>query len=208
MAQIGSINNWPLIAVPPTPGERQVDWLMVNVVGSQANPYTGRMQTQNWRAGWWEATVTMPPMPRILAESWISFMAQCQGMGGVFYYGDGLGVNAQGAAIGQGVTAGSFQSGYQLTTKGWNPKQYALFTPGDWIQIGYRLYKVMDAVASDDNGNASFAIWPQIREVPANGTAILTNNAQGLFRMKENSLRYSVSYNKTYSLSFGIREAI
>jgi hypothetical protein len=208
MSQIGSINGFPLIQTPPMPGQRQVDWTMESVNGAVTNPYTGKQQIQNWLAGWWSATVTMPVMKRPLAEAWIAFMAQCQGMGGVFYFGDGSGVNAQGSAIGQGVTRGSFQSEYTLTTAGWTPNQFALFSPGDWIQIGYRLFKVMDQVTSDANGNASFAIWPQLREIPPNNTPIITNNAQGLFRMGKNSLQYSANYDKTYRLSFPIREAI
>jgi len=66
----------------------------------------------------------------------------------------------------------------------------------------------MDQIQSDGAGNASFAIWPQIREVPASGTPIVTTNAQGLFRMKSNTLKYSVSYLRTFGLSFEIREAL
>lgn len=208
MSVIGSINGFPLLSVPLVPGARQMDWTMQNVVGNVSNPFTGRLQTQNWQAGWWEAIVTMPPMPRSQAESWIAFAAQCQGKNGVFYFGDGLGATPQGSAQGTGVTSGSFQQPYQLTTKNWTPGQFALLSPGDWVQIGWRLYKVLDQVTSDESGNASFAIWPQVREIPPNGTAIITTNAQGLFRMMSNSLKYSVSYDKTYRMSFEIREAI
>jgi hypothetical protein len=135
-------------------------------------------------------------------------MAQAQGMNAVFYFGDGLGAQPQGSAQGPGVTSGSFQAPFQLATKGWTPGQFALLSPGDWIQIGWRLYKVLDQISSDGAGNASFAIWPQIREIPPNGTAIVTTNAQGLFCMKSNVLKYSVSYLRTYGLSFEIREAI
>jgi hypothetical protein len=129
-------------------------------------------------------------------------------MNAVFYFGDGLGSQPQGSAQGPGVTAGSFQAPFQLTTKNWTPNQFALLSPGDWLQVGFRLYSCMDQIQSDGAGNASFAIWPQIRENPPNGSAIITTNAVGLFRMKSNSLKYSVSYDRTYRLSFEIREAI
>jgi len=181
---------------------------MVNVVSSVTNPFTGKQQTQNWQASWFEAVVTMPPMPRSTAEAWVAFMAQSQGQNAVFYFGDGLGTAPQGSADGNPTTSGIFQGGYQLTTKGWTPGQFAVLAPGDWLQIGWRLYKCLDSASSDNAGNASFAIWPQIREIPANGTAIVTANAQGLFRMKNNSLKYSLSYLRTYGVSFEIREAI
>ena len=208
MSQIGPAPGWPLLAMPTIPGPRQVDWSMANVVGQVTNPFTGRQQTQNWQAGWWEAVVTLPPMKRSTAESWVAFMAQCQGMGAVFYFGDGQAMTPQGTAAGMGVTTGSYQGGYQLSTSGWTPSQFALLSPGDWLQIGYRLYKCCDQPQSDSLGNASFAIWPQIREIPPSGSAIVTTNAQGLFRMKNNVQKYSTSYMRTYGLSFEIREAI
>lgn len=208
MSIVGQLLGSPLLSLPLVPGQRQVDWTMQNVVGSVTNPFSGKMQFQNWQAGWWEAVVTMPPMQRVNAESWIAFMAQSQGMNAVFFFGDGLGTQPQGSAQGRGVTSGSFQQPYQLTTKNWTPNQFALLSPGDWIQIGMRLHKCLDQVSSDGAGNASFAIWPQIREAPANGTAIVTTNAVGLFRMKSNSLKYSVSYDRIYRMSFEIREAI
>jgi hypothetical protein len=208
MSQIGSVDGWPLLAMPLTPGGRQNDWSMVNIVGAVSNPYTGRQQIQSWSAGYWECIVTMPPMTRIQAGSWISFLAQCGGQNAVFLFGDGLGVNAQGSAGGSPVIDGSFQQPYKLTTSGWTPNQFAVLSPGDWIQIGNRLYSCLDQAASDGSGNASFAIWPQIREVPPNGTPIITQGAQGLFRMKNNVQKYSASYLRTYGLSFEIREAI
>lgn len=208
MSQIGMVNGRPLIAMPLTPGQRQTDWTMANVVGSVVNPFTGRMQVQSWSAGWWECVLTMPPMPRTQAGAWIAFMAQCAGQNGVFLFGDGLGITPQGSANGSPVTDGSFQQPYKLTTTGWTPNQFAVLSPGDWVQIGNRLYACMDQAQSDGAGNASFAIWPQIREVPPNGTAIVTQGAQGLFQMKNNVQKYSVSYLRTYGLSFEIREAI
>lgn len=208
MSQIGIVNGWPLLATPLTPGQRQVDWSMINLVGAVPNPYTGKQQIQNWNAGWWEAVVTMPPMPRSLAQQWIAFMAQCSGQNAVFYFGDGLATKPLGSAQGNPVTVGSFQAPYKLTTKGWTANQFAVLSPGDWIQVGYRLFQCMDQPSTDGSGNASFAIWPQIKEVPPNLTPIVTKNAQGLFRMKNNSLRWSADYRKIYTLSFEIREAI
>ena len=208
MSQVGSVNGWPLLAMPLTPGGRQNDWSMNNIVGAVPNPFTGKQQIQSWSAGWWECVVTMPPMTRIQAGAWIAFLAQCAGQNAVFYFGDGLGTAPQGSAAGNPVTDGSFQQPYKLTTSGWTANQFACLSPGDWIQVGYRLYQCMDQAASDGSGNSSFAIWPQIREVPPNGTAIITQNAQGLFRMKNNVQKYSVSYLRTYGLSFEIREAI
>lgn len=208
MSQIGLINGRPFLAMPLTPGNRQADWSMVNIVGNVPNPFTGKVQVQSWSAGYWECIVTMPPMTRIQAGAWIAFLAQCGGQNAVFLFGDGLGKAPQGSAAGIPVTTGSFQQPYNLTTRGWTPNQFAVLSPGDWIQIGNRMYQCLDQTSTDGAGNASFAIWPQIREQPPSGTAIVTQGAQGLFQMKNNVQKYSVSYLRTYGLSFEIREAI
>lgn len=208
MTQVGSVNGWPLIQMPSTPGPRQIEWTAQDVVAAVTNPFTGKQQTQSWQAGWLEAVVTLPPMQRVDAANWISFLLQLQGQNGVFYLGDGLATMPQGTASGTGVTAGSFQGPYSLTTNGWDPNQSSLLMPGDWLQVGWRMYQCMDVAASDGAGNSSFAIWPQIREIPASGTAVMTTNPVGLFRLANNTRKWSESYLRTYGVSFQIREAI
>lgn len=207
MSIIGSINGNALLAMPLVPGPRQVEWSAQDLVGSVTATFTGKQQFQNWQSSWLEAVVTMPPMQRVNAAAWIAFLLQAQGQSAVFYFGDSQGATPQGSALGAGVTAGSFQGGYSLTTSGWTPNQSALFLPNDFLQIGTRLYRCMDQATSDSTGSSTFAIWPQIREIPPNGTAIVTNNAQGLFRMAANVRKWDQSYMRTYGLSFQIREA-
>ena len=50
---------------------------------------------------------------------------------------------------GSPVVSGANQTGYSLVTRGWLPSTRSLLLPGDHIQIGYRLYKVLDQVISD-----------------------------------------------------------
>ena len=207
MSQIGNVNGWPLLAMPATPGPRTVEWTADDVVADVTNPYTLKQQIQNWQAGLLGATVTLPPMQRALAAPWIAFLTQTQGQNAVFYFGDGLGGMAQGTAEGLGVIQGIFQGPYSLTTSGWDVNQFGLLLPGDWLQVGYQLFMCLDQVNSDGAGNASFAVWPQVRVQPASGTPVVTTNPQGLFRMKANRRTWNESYLRTYGLSFQIREA-
>jgi hypothetical protein len=194
--------------MPTTPGPRQIEWTRVNIVGSVTNPFTGKQQTQNWQAGYFKAVVSLPPLAVAAAGAWEAFLDQAQGQNAVFYIGDLLRSTPQGSASGTGVIAGSFQAPYTLTTSGWDANQPTLLMPGDWLQVGWRMYRCADMAASDGAGNSSFAIWPQVRENPAAGTPIVTTNAQGLFRMDTNELKSSESYNRTVGISFPIREAI
>lgn len=208
MTIVGNINGFSLIAMPATPGPRQVDWKRVNKVGGVENPFTGKLQTQNWQAGYFKATVTMPPMGLKEAAAWEAFLDSAIGSNSVFYFGDSLRAAPFGTAAGAGSIRGTFQGPYQFTTGGWDVSQPDLLVPGDWLQVGYRLYRCQDQAASDGAGNSSFAIWPQVREIPASGTVVVTTNPQGLFRMETNELNSSESYLRTIGISFAIREAI
>ncbi len=85
----------------------------------------------------------------------------------------------------------------------------SILLPGDFIQIGYRLYKVLSAANCDGDGNATLSIWPPLRDLPADGTAIQTRNCKGLFRLKQNTGNKWSTNVGNYGLSgFGIREAI
>ena len=73
-----------------------------------------------------------------------------------------------------------------LNTKGWLPSTMGHLLPGDQLQIGQRLHRVLEQVNSDANGDASISIWPSIREVTTDGDPLTLNNPQGLFRLAEN----------------------
>ncbi|HXP07573.1 MAG TPA: hypothetical protein VN828_03715 [Acidobacteriaceae bacterium] len=204
----GNINGFNLVAMPSSPGQRQVDWEGTNLVGELTNGFTGQQQIQNWNAGWLAATVTMPPLQRADAANWVAFLLQLQGPSGVFMFGDGLATQPLGTAQGMGVTVGINQGPNSFTTNGWTPSQTNLLLPGDYIQVGYRLYRNMNMVSSDTGGNASISIWPPMRENPAAGTPIVTASPQGLFRLADNTQRWSESYLRTTGISFKVREAI
>lgn len=208
MTQIGTVLGWPLLQMPATPGPRSIDWHATDVVGAVTNPFTGKQQTQNWQSGWRLATVTMPPMTLAQSGAWIAFLEQAQGQQAIFYFGDGLNAAPMGTAAGNGVIRGIFQQPYLLTTGGWDPNQPNLLMVGDLLQIGYRLYRCVENASADGAGNAAIAIWPQMREQPPIGTAIVTTNAQGIFRLASNQRTWNASYLRTIGMSFGIREAI
>ena len=84
-----------------------------------------------------------------------------------------------------------------------------LLLVGDYIQIGFRLYKVTDVASCDGNGNATISVWPNLRDQPVDGTAIITRNCKGLFRLAANNgNKFSVNVGAYGSSGFKIREAI
>jgi hypothetical protein len=168
-----------------------------------------QQQIQDWQADLLSASVEMPPMDRRDAANWIAFLQQLRGSNGVFLLGDTLGAEPLGVATGTPVTAGTnAQGATTLSTIGWTASVTGILLPGDYVQVGYRLYRCLDSVNSDSSGNASFNIWPRIREAPPAGTAIITRNTQGMFRLAKNDVSWNQSYLMTYGITFPVREAI
>ena len=205
---IGQFNSWPIVPMPTAPGFRSIDWDATSIIGVDVSPYTQAQQIQDWQQDVLAASVELPPMTRQQAQQWIAFRLQLRGTLGVFMLGDALQAEPLGIATGTPVTVGSSQSGYTLNTSGWTASVTGILQPGDYVQIGYRLYRCLDAVNSDASGSASFNIFPSIRESPAAGTTVITRNTQGIFRLADNASKWHASYLTTYGMTFQIREAL
>ena len=66
----------------------------------------------------------------------------------------------------------------------------------------------VDTVTSDSAGNATFNVWPRLREAPPAGASIITKGTQGMFRLAKNEASWNESYLTTYGVTFTVREAI
>ena len=205
----GIFNNWGITQAPSAPAAKSIDWKATEVVAASTSPFSGQQQIQDWGTAWLEATVTMPPLTHKQAQAWIAFLLQLGGLRNCFQLGDPLATSPQGAGAGTGspVTNGA-SFGYFLATRGWTPSAQNVLLPGDWLQIGYRLYRNLDVVSADAGGSAMIAIWPQLREIPADGTPLILQNTSGLFRLSSNSRSWSMTEAKIYGLNFAVREAL
>ncbi len=190
--------------MPGTPAApASIEFTLMDSVAVSVSPFTGAQQIQNWQSSWLEASVSMPPMPHAQAQAWIAWLMGVQGQAGVFQLGDPL-ARAPLAGTGSGAMAvnGAGQTGYALSVRGWT----GTLSPGDWLQVGYRLYRNL-GTASPTGGAITVSIWPQIRESPLDGAAITLANTRGLFRLKANARKYSITESRMYGLQFEIREA-
>jgi hypothetical protein len=200
---MSTFNGWPVIPMPSYPVAASVDFYAQDSVAVSQSPFTGQAQTQNWQASWLEASVQMPPMVDKTARGWVAWLLATQGINGVFLFGDPLAVNPFGSNGGSITVAAAGQTGYSLAVNG--GVGVGCLLAGDYIQVGYRLYRL---TAQYDGGSASLEIWPQIREPPASGATVTTVNTQGMFRLKANTRKYSITKDRVYGLQFDIREAI
>jgi hypothetical protein len=206
-------NTYSLITAPSAPGQRSVNMTMHDTVSVVQSPFTMQSQTQQWPgADWWEATISLPPMPRITAAAWVAFLAQCRGQQCCFMIGDGAGTMPMGRIEGQPVVDGTVGTNNQpastmLYTRAWTPFSQRVLLPGDYVQLGQRLYMNLDVVASDGAGNAVFNVWPSLREQPADGAAIIFRSAAGLFRLADNQRSWTADVMQLYGVSIHCTEA-
>lgn len=206
---MATFNGWSIVSLPSSPAApATIDYTANDVVAVSVSPFTGQQQIQNWQSSWLEASVSMPPLTHSQAQAWIAFLMALQGQANVFQLGDPVATAPRGSASGVPLVNGGSQVGYALLTKGWASNAVGVLLPGDWLQIGYRLYRNLVTVNTDAGGNATLSIWPQLRESPADGTPLTLTNTKGLWRLKANARKWSTKTSRIYGLQFDIREAI
>ena len=212
MAIIGTFNGASIIALPTSPGLASVQFDFSDAVSIVSSPYTGQTQAQSWPgADAWSGTMELPPLTQNQADNWISFLMELRGMQNCFQIGDPMKPTSRGSAHGLPVvdmtTANTnYAMAQTLYTRGWKANTFGLLLPGDYLQVGYRLHRVLDRVNSDANGMAQISIWPSLREVPTDGEAIVLNKPTGLFRLATNKRTWSADATLLTHLSFQILE--
>ena len=203
-------NSVTLVATPPVSGAASVEFNFTDSVAIVASPYTGQTQAQAWiGADMWSATVTLPPLSQKQADVWVSALMECRGMLNAIQIGDPMKSTPRGNPLGTPTCPATpvDQFGQStLTTTGWTPGKVGLLLPGDYLQVGWRLHRVLDIVNSDSSGNATISVWPSLREIPAASALIILNNPMGLFRLATNKRTWSADFTRQTRLSFQLME--
>lgn len=207
-------NGWNVIPLPGTPAPRQITLSANDSVGMTQSPFTMQSQVQAWPgADWWEAEVSLPPMPRLTAAAWVAWLLALRGRANVFQFGDPLGIYPQGAYKGlftgqnPAVNGAHLPTATVLNIKNLPASVTALMLPGDYVQIGYRLHVLVGTLSTDSNGNGSVEIWPSIRDSLADGIGVYIIATTGLWRLADNKRVWSMNEVKLYGLSFKAVEA-
>jgi hypothetical protein len=187
---IGS-KTYNLVAMPSTPGPADITLGYQDTVAVVQSPFTRQTQTQTWPgADWWTVQMTMPPMTRAQSWPWEAFLAELRGQANVFQVGDPRALTPLGTVAGTPTTlasespTGNAAMATEVGVQGFHATDELL--AGDYIQIGYRLHRVVEATGTISSGKAVLTIWPSLREAPADGTTVIVNATQGLFRLAAN----------------------
>lgn len=211
MSVIGTFQGVSIIALPTSPAPKQIQLEMNNIVAAPTNPFTGStLQVLQWPGGdYWTAQIALPKL-RSGTElaTWNAFLAECRGRLNTFLLGDSsyrgpLG-NPEGLPVVNGAQSPMAQT---LNTKGWTPNSFRLLVPGDYLQVGYRLHRILDVVNSDSSGNATISIFPSLRDPLTDGQEIILNHPVGLFRMADNKQTMLVDETRMGGTSFNVVEA-
>jgi len=207
--------TYPL-SLPTTIGIGEIELRANNVVGVSQSPFTYKQQVVQHQGQRWEASVSIPPVRKDLAEEWIAFLISLKGPVGTFYLGDPNMATPRGTILsGTTVTLDSAAAAGDETvalTKGGSPAKSNVFLPGDYIQIGTdssrTLHKVLNTVDWDANGDGTADIWPHIRGTVASGTSVVHQSTTGKFRLTSGLTSWSINNASTYGISFDAVEVI
>lgn len=204
----------PLLDLPGYPNApciASVTMTLVRTVGITASPFTKEEQAFKWPGEIWMADFKLPSLTsRAAAAPWLAFGARLEGKWGRFLMGDPAARLPRGQPTGTPVVDGASNTGNTLETRGWSANAQGVLLEGDYIQIGTgvssRLKMVTQDVNADSSGEATISIAPDLGSSPADGTAIITTNARGIFRLTENSFSWSVDPGPVYRISFSAVE--
>jgi hypothetical protein len=203
-------NTVALVTLPTSPDLRSVEFDFHESVSVVKSIFTGQAQTQRWPgADYLSGTATLPPLTQDQADVWISALMQCQGMANAFMLGDPTKKSPKGTGSGSPAVDGSISmvvGTNTLYTKGWAASSNGVLLAGDYFQVGYRLYRVLDTVNSNSSGKAGINIFPSLREIPIDGTVLNLINPKGIFRLASNQNKWSSDYTRITNLSFPFTE--
>lgn len=211
------------LAMPTVTGLARISLRALNATLVSRSPFTFKEQVQTFGAQRWEADISLPPMKRAAAETWIAWLMSLKGQRGTFYLGDPTGVSPRGTAtisdaptiFNDGVTY--IPANDTIWLKGCPTSQSAFLKAGDYVQLGdssdgrQHLHKVLQDVPTDTNGYGKAYIWPNIRRAAHKVDSynlVKFYNAKGIFRLVDNAVSWDINNAQTYGLNFSAIESI
>jgi hypothetical protein len=164
------------------------------------SPFTYKQQTHSYDGQMWEADVTLPPMNRDDAESWVSFLMSLKGRAGTFLLYDPSAKSARGTATSATVTGSAGDDSLSVVMTG-------TLKAGDYIQIGSASDATLHKVLVDQDGDGTLEVWPKLRK-DRTSVAVDLTSASGLFRLASNETAWSVDNASFFGISFGATEVV
>lgn len=214
--------TYPL-TMPTITGMSRISLRAINGTIVTRSPFTYKEQVQTFGAQRWEADISLPPMKRAAAETWIAWLMSLKGQRGTFYLGDPTGYMPRGSAR-DADTIAVFNDPATFVPQ--NDTMYfdtnknsvtGYLKAGDYIQLGIgsdgtqHLHKVLQDVDTNENGGCEVVIWPNIRRAAHkadNYADIKVQNTTGIFRLGASVASWDINQAQTYGLNFTAVESI
>lgn len=172
----------------PTIPAATVDWQLATVTENHASPFTGNEQTQAMPgAAKWVAVLTWRLLSRAEAADLEAFLVECDGPAGRFYLTNPARATPRGTPLGAPVVDGAANYGGLLASRGWTPNSANVLLRGDYVAVNNEPKMVLANVSSDAGGLATLRFKPNLRAVPADGTAIVTSSPNGIYRLLDDN---------------------
>lgn len=168
------------IAMPESPGNRELSFVMDSAVGRSVSPFSFTEQVYVWPGQRWRVILKLPAMTAADAFAWQAFFGELNGMAGTFWVHDPHFARTSEVDFGLPQLDGAHTAGATFQSRGWNPDMRVLFK-GQKIEVGGRLRQVLDDVYSDADGKAEVRCWPACISL-VDGQAIEWQNPRGVFR--------------------------
>ena len=191
--------SYPL-SLPTNIGMASIELRAKNTVAVSSSPFTYKQTVYAYDGQMWEADVTLPPMNRDDAESWIAFLMSLKGRYGTFLLNDPSATSVRGTATSATITGSAGDSSVTVTMSG-------TLKAGDYIQLGTTSDATLHKVLADKSGSGTLEIWPKLRKARSSVSADLTS-ASGVFRLASNETSWSVNDASFYGISFGATEVV
>lgn len=188
------------INMPTNIGMASIELRAKNTVAVSMSPFTYKQQTHSYDGQMWEADVTLPPMNRDDAESWVAFLMSLKGRAGSFLLYDPSAKSARGTATSATITGAVGDDSVTVGMTG-------TLKAGDYIQLGAASDATLHKVLVDQSGSGTLEIWPKLRKARTSVAADLTSSS-GVFRLASNETSWSVDNASFFGISFGATEVI
>ena len=180
----------------PAPPPSSVEVVGQSAIANVRSPFSFVSQSHDWGGRLLRFSAAYPTMIQADAVAWSAALLNLNTGSGTCLFGDPTATAPQGSGGGSPVVNGAGQTGDTLSIKGLPTSTSGVYLAGDWFQVGAgataRLHKWLENIDSGGGGGATGAIWPPLRESPANLSALVVNSPHGVFRLGVASVSWNL----------------
>lgn len=188
------------VNTPTNIGIANITLMAENAVAISQSPFTFQQQVVAHPGQRWAASISLPPMKRQDAESWVAFLLSLYGQVGTFLLSDPNCPAPRGTATSATLTGTAGSTSPTITMTG-------TLLAGDYISLGSGSSTRLHKVVQDRSGTGTIEIWPALRESVTDAAVDLTE-AKGRFRLKDNITQWSINEISSYGITFDCVEAL